>query len=56
MSGEGGRPGNGAVITLLAVCGCTHRESCRDIVMVSIAGPLLSLVAIIALASAVGTF
>ncbi len=31
-------PHNGAVVTLLAVCGSTHRESYRDIVMVAIVG------------------
>ena len=33
-------PHNGAVVTLLAVCGSTHRESYRDIVMVGIVGAL----------------
>ena len=32
-------PHNGAVVTLLAVCGCTHKESYLDIVMVGIVGP-----------------
>jgi H+/gluconate symporter-like permease len=49
-------PHNGAVVTLLAVCGCTHRESYFDIVMVAIAGALLSLAAIIVLASVIGSF
>ncbi len=31
-------PHNGAVVTLLAVCGSTHRESYFDIVMVAIVG------------------
>ena len=31
-------PHNGAVVTLLAVCGSTHRESYLDIVMVAIVG------------------
>jgi H+/gluconate symporter-like permease len=49
-------PHNGAVVTLLAVCGTSHRESYRDIVMVAIIGALIALVAIIALGSAFGSF
>ncbi|GLS33563.1 H+/gluconate symporter [Mesorhizobium albiziae] len=44
-------PHNGAVVTLLAVCGTTHRESYLDIVMVGIVGPVIALVAVIALGS-----
>src|SRR5262252_6248404 len=49
-------PHNGAVVTLLAVCGSTHRESYFDIVMVAIVGALIALVAVIALGSAFGSF
>jgi H+/gluconate symporter-like permease len=49
-------PQNGAVVTLLAVCGSTHRESYFDIVMVAIAGPIIALAAVIALGSAFGSF
>ncbi|MFZ0115581.1 MAG: GntP family permease [Xanthobacteraceae bacterium] len=49
-------PHNGAVVTLLAVCGSTHRESYFDIVMVSIVGGLLALVAVIGLGTAFGSF
>jgi H+/gluconate symporter-like permease len=49
-------PHNGAVVTLLAVCGSTHRESYRDIVMVGIIGALVALVAVIALGSVAGSF
>ena len=49
-------PHNGAVVTLLAVCNSTHRESYMDIVMVSIVGGLLALAVVIALGSAVGSF
>jgi H+/gluconate symporter-like permease len=49
-------PHNGAVVTLLAVCGSTHRESYRDIVIVGIIGPIIALVAIIMLGSAFGSF
>ena len=49
-------PHNGAVVTLLAVCGSTHRESYRDILIVGIVGPIIALIAVIALASAFGSF
>jgi H+/gluconate symporter-like permease len=49
-------PHNGAVITLLAVCGCTHKESYLDIVMVAIVGSIAALVTVIVLGSLVGSF
>jgi H+/gluconate symporter-like permease len=49
-------PHNGAVVTLLAVCGSTHRESYRDIVIVGIVGPIIALVALIILGSIFGSF
>ncbi len=49
-------PHNGAVVTLLAVCGCTHRESYFDMVMAGIVGPILALVAVIAIGGLVGSF
>ena len=49
-------PHNGAIVTLLSVCGCKHSESYRDIVVAVIVGPLLALVAVIALGSAFGSF
>jgi len=49
-------PHNGAVVTLLAVCGATHRESYLDILVAGIAGPILALVAVIALGSVFGSF
>ena len=49
-------PHNGAVVTLLSVCGSTHRESYRDILIVGIVGPIIALIAVIALASAFGSF
>jgi hypothetical protein len=48
-------PHNGAVVTLLAVCGATHRESYLDIVMVAIVGALLALAAVIALGAVFGS-
>src|SRR6516225_7426407 len=49
-------PQNGAVVTLLAVCGSTHRESYFDIVMAAIVGPIIALAVVIALGSALGSF
>jgi H+/gluconate symporter-like permease len=49
-------PQNGAVVTLLAVCGTTHRESYFDIVMAAIVGPIIALAAVIVLGSAIGSF
>ena len=49
-------PHNGAVITLLAVCGCSHRESYRDLAMAAIAGPIVALVAVIVLGTMFGSF
>jgi H+/gluconate symporter-like permease len=49
-------PHNGAVVTLLAVCGTTHRESYRDIVIVAILGAVIALAVVISLGSAVGSF
>ncbi len=49
-------PHNGAVVTLLAVCGSTHRESYLDIVMVAIVSALIALAAVIILGSTFGSF
>jgi H+/gluconate symporter-like permease len=49
-------PHNGAVVTLLAVCGSTHAKSYLDIVMAGIVSALLALVAVIALGSSLGSF
>ena len=49
-------PHNGAVVTLLAVCGTTHRESYFDIVIVAIVGALITLTAVIAIGSMFGSF
>ncbi|MGB6439779.1 MAG: GntP family permease [Methyloceanibacter sp.] len=49
-------PHNGAVVTLLAVCGTTHRESYFDIVIVAIVGALIALTAVIAIGSMFGSF
>ena len=51
-----GLPHNGAVVTLLAVCGCTHRESYLDVAMVGVVGALVALGVVIALGGLVGSF
>ena len=49
-------PHNGAVVTLLALCGSSHRESYLDIVVVGIASSLLALAAVITLGTVFGSF
>jgi H+/gluconate symporter-like permease len=49
-------PHNGAVITLLGICGLTHRQSYLDIFVVAVAVPLLALVAVVGLGTAFGSF
>lgn len=49
-------PHNGAVVSLLAVCGATHRDSYFDILMVGIVGPIVALVTVIALGTRFGAF
>ena len=47
---------NGAVVTLLAVCGVTHKQSYIDVFMVAIVGALIALAAVILLGTALGSF
>jgi H+/gluconate symporter-like permease len=49
-------PHNGAVVTLLAICGLTHRQSYGDIAMVAVVFPLAALVVTIAAATWFGAF
>jgi H+/gluconate symporter-like permease len=49
-------PHNGAVVTLLALCGTSHRESYFDIVMVGVVSAVLALIAVIGLGSIFGSF
>lgn len=49
-------PHNGAVITLLLVCGMTHRESYKDVGVVSLVIPVLVTAALIPLVLATGVF
>jgi len=45
-------PHNGAAITLLGICGPTHRQSYFDIFVVTVTVPLLALVAMVVLGTA----
>jgi H+/gluconate symporter-like permease len=49
-------PHNGAVVSLLVLCGTTHRDSYFDIAMTGILGPVLALAAVIGLGSVFGSF
>lgn len=49
-------PHNGAVVTLLAICGLTHRESYKDIFMVAVLFPIIALVVLVLLGSVFGAF
>ena len=54
--GLSGLPHNGAVVTLLSICGATHRGSYRDIAMVMVVGSILALAVIIILGKLIGSF
>jgi H+/gluconate symporter-like permease len=49
-------PHNGAVITLLAICKLTHRESYLDVFVVAVLCPLVALVAVVTLGTLFGAF
>ena len=49
-------PHNGAVVTLLAICGASQRESYREIMLVGLVGPLIALIIVIALGNLFGAF
>jgi H+/gluconate symporter-like permease len=49
-------PHNGAVITLLAICGLGHRQAYKDIFVVVILFPLVALVLLIVLGTLFGSF
>jgi H+/gluconate symporter-like permease len=49
-------PHNGAVVTLLAVCGCTHRESYLDMLVVGIMSGIIALAVVLGFGSAFGSF
>jgi H+/gluconate symporter-like permease len=44
-------PHNGAVITLLGICGLTHRQSYADIFVVAVLIPVVATIVVIALGS-----
>lgn len=49
-------PHNGAVVTLLTICGLTHREAYGDIAMVAVVFPTVALVSVITLGTLFGSF
>jgi H+/gluconate symporter-like permease len=49
-------PHNGAVITLLTICGLTHREAYRDIAVVAVLIPIVALVVLVTLGTLLGSF
>jgi H+/gluconate symporter-like permease len=49
-------PHNGAVVTLLAVCGASHRNAYMDVFVVAIVGALVALAVVIVLGSMFGSF
>lgn len=44
-------PHNGAVVTLLGICGLTHRDSYKDIFMVTVLFPVLALAVLVVMGS-----
>lgn len=49
-------PHNGAVITLLGICGMTHRQAYGDIFMVAVLAPTLACIVMMALGQVFGAF
>ena len=49
-------PHNGAVISLLTICGLTHRDSYLDIFMCAVAIPVVSTIVVITLGTMFGSF
>jgi H+/gluconate symporter-like permease len=49
-------PHNGAVITLLTICGLTHQQAYKDIAMVAVIIPLVALAVLITLGTVLGSF
>ena len=56
MGGLDALPHNGAVITLLSICGLTHRQSYLDILVVAVVFPLVALAVVVMLGTAFGSF
>ena len=49
-------PHNGAVITLLAICGLTHRQAYFDLAMAAMVMPFIALIVLITLGTVFGSF
>lgn len=49
-------PHNGAVVTLLGICGLTHRQAYKDLFFVAVLFPLLALATVVMLGSVLGAF
>jgi len=49
-------PHNGAVITLLTICGLTHKQAYKDIAVVAVAIPVLALIVLVTLGTLLGSF
>lgn len=49
-------PHNGAVVTLLSICGLSHRQAYKDIFMVAVLFPILALILLVTLGSLFGSF
>ena len=49
-------PHNGAVITLLAICGLTHKQAYGDIAVVAVVIPIIALIALVTLGTVFGSF
>ena len=49
-------PHNGALITLLLICGVTHRQAYKDVAVVTVLVPLAATAAVIALGTSLGSF
>ena len=49
-------PHNGAVISLLTICGLTHREAYPDIAMVAVVFPVLALILLVVMGTVFGSF
>ncbi|MCC3346024.1 GntP family permease [Psychrobacter sanguinis] len=49
-------PHNGAVITMLTICGLTHKESYKDVFVTAVIVPIIALIVIIFLGTIFGSF
>ena len=49
-------PHNGAVITLLTICGLSHKQAYKDIAVVAVIIPLIALVVLVTLGTLFGSF